>query len=164
MKKCILYSALLLLLISCQDIAKVTSPENLIERDKMENIIYDIALVNAARGFNVQQLKRNNVSPDTYVFEKHSIDSLQYAQSTVYYASDSENYKTMYQNVQKRVDALHQKLQAEEAVFQKQKDSIRTAEVKARRKRDSIRKAKGDTLNAPKVLRQRSSLSSSSEI
>ena len=164
MKKCIYYSALLILLISCQDIIKVTPPENLIERDKMENIIYDIALMNAARGFNVQQLKRNDVSPDRYVFEKHSIDSLQYAQSTVYYAADSEDYKTMYQNVQKRVEALHKELREEEAVFQKRKDSIRTAEIKARRKLDSIKKAKGDTLNAPKVLRQRPPLSNSAKI
>lgn len=164
MKNFVFYSFLILLLFSCQDIVQVTRPENLIEREKMEAIIYDIALMNAARGFNVQKLKRNNVSPERYVFDKHKIDSLQYAQSTVYYASDSEDYKIMYQNVQKRIDDIYEVLKEEEKVFQKQKDSIRTAEVKARRKRDSINRTKGDTLNTPTGPRQRPSLSSSSQI
>tara|TARA_R110001632_G_scaffold42120_2_gene106245 strand:+ start:3132 stop:3626 length:495 start_codon:yes stop_codon:yes gene_type:complete len=164
MKNFVFYSFLILLLFSCQDIVEVTRPENLIEREKMEEIIYDIALMNSARGFNVQKLKRNNVSPERYVFDKHNIDSLQYAQSTVYYASDSEDYKIMYQNVQKRIDDIYEVLKEEEKVFQKQKDSIRTAEVKARRKRDSINRTKGDTLNTPKGPRQRPSLSSSSQI
>tara|TARA_R110002051_G_scaffold68972_2_gene124165 strand:- start:1517 stop:2011 length:495 start_codon:yes stop_codon:yes gene_type:complete len=164
MKNAVFYCALVFLLLSCQDIVEVTPPENLIEREKMEDIIYDIALMNAARGFNVQKLKRNNVSPERYVFDKHNIDSLQYAKSTVFYASDSEDYKIMYQNVQKRIDTLYEVLKEEEKVFQKQKDSIRTAEVKVRRKLDSIKKAKGDTLNVPKGPRQRPSLSSSSQI
>lgn len=164
MKNFLIYSTLLLLTISCQDIVQVTPPENLIERDKMEDVIFDVAIVNAARGFNVQKLKRNNISPDTYIFEKHNIDSLQYAQSTVYYAADSEDYKNMYKNVQKRIDALHKELAAEEKAFQKQKDSIRTAEVIAKRKQDSIKRAKGDTLNVPKILRQRPNVSNSSEM
>jgi hypothetical protein len=150
--------------LSCQDIVQVSPPENLIERDQMEDIIFDVAMVNAARGFNVQRLKSNKISPDSYVFDKHNIDSLQYAQSTVYYAADSEDYKSMYRNVQTRLDTLYKRLQAEEALFQKKKDSVRTAEVLAKRKLDSIKKSKGDTLNTPKVLRQRPTLSSSSQI
>ncbi|WP_161555216.1 DUF4296 domain-containing protein [Dokdonia sinensis] len=141
---------LILLLASCQSIQKQEKPENFISKEKMEQILYDVAVVNAARGYNVQLLKRNNVSPDTYIFEKYNIDSLQYAQNTAYYATDIDDYKEMYIRVEKRINKLSDSLSIE---FEKQKqveDSLKKIKSIEVRKRDSIRKLNRDTLKSPK--------------
>ncbi len=165
MPKSLVYIVILsLVLLGCQNITPVQPPERLIPKQKMESIIYDIAVVNAARGFNVQRLKRYKVSPETYIFEKHKIDSLQFAQSTVYYAANAEEYKEMYLNVEARIESLRADFQAKENAFQRKKDSIRTAQVLARRKRDSIKRANGDTTRATKVQFKRPDISKSSQI
>ncbi len=89
--KPILYFLLACLAISCQDIQPVEKPVNLIEKATMQEIIYDIAIVNGARGYDMQKLSRYGVAPETYVFDKYDIDSLQYAQSVAYYSSDIES-------------------------------------------------------------------------
>ena len=37
--------------------------------------------------------RSNNVSPVTYIYEKHQIDSLQFAESNEYYAYDIKDYE-----------------------------------------------------------------------
>ncbi|MBE17006.1 MAG: hypothetical protein CL867_12225 [Cytophagaceae bacterium] len=164
MQRSLVYTAILsFFLLGCQNITPVQAPERLIPKQKMESIMYDIAIVNAARGLNVQRLKRYNVSPETYIFEKHNIDSLQFAQSTVYYAANSEEYKEMYLNIEARIEALRKDFQDKEDAFQRRKDSIRTAQVLARRKRDSIKRANGDTTKTTKVQFKRPDISKSAQ-
>jgi len=94
----------MLFVVGCQDIPDVEKPENLIERAKMEAIIYEMSILNGARGYDIQKLSKYDVKPETYIFEKFDIDSLQYAKSVSYYSSDIEAYKNMYLSIQKRID------------------------------------------------------------
>lgn len=81
----------------------IAKPEKLIDEDKMVNIIYDLALLEAMR--SQHQGQEAPINPREYIFKKYQIDSIQFAQSNHYYASDIGNYKKMYDKVSKRIEA-----------------------------------------------------------
>jgi hypothetical protein len=108
MKKYILlFIAITLTTVSCKD-EVVEKPKNLIERNKMVDIIYDLAILEAAKSqvSGVQTYPRAT----KFIKEKYKIDSLTFAQSTQYYASDLKEYKKMYDEVKERLNVESKKL------------------------------------------------------
>lgn len=104
MKKIILFLAVLVGSISCEKSA-VPMPDNLIAKDKMTDIMYDLSILEAMKYQNLSLLATYNVNPSQYIFKKYNIDSAQFAQSNIYYASNYTDYNEMYNDVIKRVDA-----------------------------------------------------------
>ena len=104
MKKIILFLALLTLLISCKD-ELVKKPERLIEKDVMLDVMYDLAVLEAIKYQNPVSLDTFKINPRDFIYKKYKIDSLQFAKSNVYYASDYEDYKLMFEQITKRLDA-----------------------------------------------------------
>ncbi len=104
MKKIILILALLTLLISCKD-EVVKKPERLIEKDVMIDIMYDLAVLEAIKYQNPVSLDTFKINPRDFIYKKYKVDSLQFAKSNVYYASDYEDYKLMFEQITKRLDA-----------------------------------------------------------
>lgn len=86
----------------------VEKPKNLIEKDKMKEIIYDLAILESARN----QTSTTHKYPKASVFlkEKYKVDSLTFAKSTQYYASDIKEYKKMYEEVKERLDKENKKM------------------------------------------------------
>ncbi|MEP0265277.1 DUF4296 domain-containing protein [Dokdonia sp.] len=153
--KSILYFLLVCVVISCQDIPSVEKPANLIERTTMQEIIYDVAIINGARGYDVQKLSKYGVTPETYIFDKYNIDSLQFAENVTYYSSDIESYKEMYLDIQKRVDEEFLHFDSIAKVEKKVKDSLRTEKAKSLRKKKDSLKSKGlDTIIGKKEKKQ----------
>ncbi|NBL66100.1 DUF4296 domain-containing protein [Flavobacterium sp. NST-5] len=108
MKK-ILLSIMVLFIISCKKEA-VPKPDNLIEMEQMEKILYDLSLLQALRSTSKPELDSAGIDPKTYVYQKYKIDSLQFANSNAYYAAkDLKKYERMYKRV-------NEKLQAEKKV------------------------------------------------
>ena len=104
MKKVLFLLSALLLLAGCRnDVIK--KPAKLIEEDKMTDIIYDLALLEAMRSQHQQGQQDIAINPKEYIYAKYHIDSLQFAESNHYYASDIGNYKKMYEKVAKRIEA-----------------------------------------------------------
>ena len=90
----------LLVFVGCT--TAVEKPKKLIEKDKMVDILYDIALLEAIKSQNVNggiSSKKSN----EFLFKKYKIDSLQWEENNKYYASDIEEYKKMYEEVKKRI-------------------------------------------------------------
>ena len=107
----------------------------------MEAIIYEISVLNGARSYDMKSLSKYDVNPETYIFEKFDIDSLQYANSVSYYASDIESYKEMYESIQKRVDLEFSNYDSLAKIEKKVKDSLRTLRAKEiQREKDSIKR------------------------
>jgi len=150
-----IYILFVFFVVSCQDIQPVEKPSNLIDRSTMKEILYEIAVVNAARGISIQKLSQYGVKPETYIFEKFAIDSVQFAESVSYYSSDIESYRDMYLDIQKRVDSEYNYQDSLAKIEKKVKDSIRTARARElQREKDSIKKAdsltgKKETLLSP---------------
>ena len=92
---------ILCLVFSCNNTLNQNNkpPENLISKEKMVDIIYDMTLINVAKGVNKSILENNGIIPEQYLFNKHSIDSMLFAKSNEYYSYDLKTYQTIYDNV-----------------------------------------------------------------
>ena len=101
MRKILTFFGFLFLLISCNDTV-VSEPKNLIDEDKMTNIIYDLALLEGIKSYNSSEFQSLKVND--YIYKKYKIDSLQFAKSTQFYASDVNKYQKMYEEVGKRIE------------------------------------------------------------
>ena len=101
MKK-ILTILLLSLIASCGN-NPVDKPEKLIDEDIMVDVFYDLALLEAIKAHSPATIQNGRAS-NKYIYKKYSIDSLQFAQSNRYYASDIKQYKKMYARVGKRLE------------------------------------------------------------
>ena len=104
MKKIIPYLAVLALFISCKDDV-IKKPERLIEKNVMLDVMYDLAVLEAIKYQNPASLDTFKINSREYIYKKYKIDSLQFAKSNVYYASDYEGYKLMFEQITKRLDA-----------------------------------------------------------
>jgi hypothetical protein len=114
MKKYILLFTLLILgVVSCKD-EIIPKPKNLIPKEKMEDIIYDLAILEAARTQNPSV--QNYIKPTEFIINKYKVDSLTFAKSTQYYASDIKEYKKMYDVVKYRLSNDNSKLTSKKAV------------------------------------------------
>lgn len=95
-------------------------PKNLIAKDKMSDIMYDLYILNAAKGVNRKLLELNGVMPMDYVYKKYAIDSLQFAESNTYYTYDTEVYTIIIEkvkaNLQKEKDFYEKLNEAEQKV------------------------------------------------
>lgn len=101
MKKAFIF---ILLLFSCKE-SVVPKPERLIAEETMEEIIYDLVLLEAIKNNQPMILENNGVNPYNYIYTKYQIDSLQWVQNNKYYASDVKSYKHMFDRVRKKIEA-----------------------------------------------------------
>lgn len=79
------------------------APEDLISKEKMSDILYDIALINSIDNSHPQVLKSKNIKVMDFVFKKYGIDSTQFVHSDMYYASVPVLYEEIYQAVEDRL-------------------------------------------------------------
>jgi uncharacterized protein DUF4296 len=93
----------MLLLVSCND-KPVEKPKNLIPEDKMVDIIYDLSLLEAIRISDPISIAQRKINPSTYIYKKYKVDSLQFAKSDRYYASDIDGYAKIYKRVETRLE------------------------------------------------------------
>lgn len=155
MKKIILFFIVLIVLIGCQkDLVK--EPKNIIEREKMVNIMYDLSLLEAMKVDNSTLLDSFKNNSNQYIFKKYKIDSVQFAQSNIYYAADYKEYEKMYNQVKVRLDNEKTKVTSmirtkakKEMLKEKAKkrlktkkeaDSIKRAKLKITKEKDSLNK------------------------
>jgi hypothetical protein len=107
MKKIIILGIALLAFACAKKV--VEKPDNLIGKDKMTNIIYDLAILEAMRSQKPIILEENGINQNTYIYKKYGIDSVQFAKSNQYYAADIVVYKQMYEEVAKRLESHRSK-------------------------------------------------------
>lgn len=97
---------MMLFFISCDKDFKAPEPEQLIEQNVMEDILYDIKLLKAAKSKNYRILKDNNVQVDAYIYDKYKLDSITLRENIAYYATASFKIsKEMEVNIKQRFEA-----------------------------------------------------------
>ncbi|MGV3695771.1 DUF4296 domain-containing protein [Flavobacterium sp.] len=101
MNKSIIIICCALFFMNCNN-GSVAKPDNLIERDKMTDILYDISLLEAIKAQNINGGLSSKTSSD-YIYKKYKIDSVQFVKSNKYYASDIAEYKKMVEEVKERI-------------------------------------------------------------
>lgn len=130
-----------LFVLTCKGNQHPEKPDNLISKDQMSNILYDLYIINAAKGVNRKLLENNGFVPETYVLTKYNIDSLQFANSNDYYAFDDEAYTVIIEKVKARLekekDAYEEIRDAEQESKKSRIDSLKQL---GNKKKDSIKK------------------------
>jgi len=104
MKKLLLL-LLSVMVFSCgKETGAVEKPARLLKEDEMENILYDLTMIQAIRSFQPQVLDNNKVDAQHYIYRKYKIDSLTFAQNNDWYANDPELYNNMLVKVNERIN------------------------------------------------------------
>jgi len=91
------YLLIIVLIIGCSE----NVPDNLIDKEKMENIIFDIMILNASSGFDLKVDK--NLLSDEFIYKKYNIDSLQFFESELYYSKNPRDHYEIYAKVKIRI-------------------------------------------------------------
>ena len=117
------------LLVSCQNVEEIKKPDNLIPEQKMVMVLTDLSILYSAKNYNRKILEETGLPLKTYLYEKHQIDSLQFAQSTEYYAKNYTQFKKIYNQVKLNLDKMKTDLEVVQAEEQCVEDSIRDAEA-----------------------------------
>jgi hypothetical protein len=131
----------ILALLGCKE-DLVKKPDRLIEKSKMMDIMYDLALLEAIKYQNPAVLDSNQIRPKQFIYKKYKIDSLQLAQNNRYYAADYKSYKVMFESVVKRIESEKKRANAIIKLEEKKK-KIKIAQLKkkrqlAKKSKDSI--------------------------
>ncbi len=127
MKKVI--AILLLLFISSCAEKLLDKPDNLIPKDKMVDILNDLAILNAAKSTNAAILRNHDIEPMQYIFTKFEIDSLQFVESDRYYASIPEEHEKIYIAVEAKLAKEEERL----SNAKKERDSLNRVKKEAER-------------------------------
>lgn len=127
MRKILSLLAIVILFVGCKK-EVVEEPDRLIEKGKMINIMYDLAILEASKFQNSAISEKYSNNPSEYIYKKYKVDSLQLAQSNIYYASNYIEYEEMFEKISKRIST--QKAQV---------DSIIKIEKKKQKKRDAFK-------------------------
>ncbi|WP_142784204.1 DUF4296 domain-containing protein [Changchengzhania lutea] len=101
------YLMIALLTTACYQFKEPKKPEDLISKSKMVAVLIDIKLIGSINGVNKRVIDQKGIDLMEYVFEKHQIDSLQFAKSNDYYAYYVKDYEAIYERVKDSLDVLH---------------------------------------------------------
>lgn len=88
----------------------VEKPENLIEKEVMVDILYELALIQSAESNNPIVFSQNEIKVNEMIYKKYNIDSASFAQSNRYYASDPHNYQKLFKKVSEKIAAQKEAL------------------------------------------------------
>lgn len=115
---------LIVILASCQSIERTPKPDNLIEEDKMVDILVELSLFDAAKRLNSNRVNVRSIEIQDFIYEKFNVDSTQLANSNAFYAENLKTYEPIFDSVQKRLERLKVELDTLKAIDDRKKDSI----------------------------------------
>lgn len=125
----------LLVLFACAE-EVIKKPDNLIPKDKMATILLDLSLLNATKTTARNKFEDSGIDVMEFLYNKYGIDSAQFAQSDLYYASNPLIYQEIYQSVTDKLDVAKKDL---EERSKRRSDSIRKANEAKTKKGDSVK-------------------------
>lgn len=104
MKKAI-YLSIVLAIFACSE-NPVKKPKVLLDEETMENIIFDVAILQAAKANSLDVLQANNIDSKNFIYKKYKIDSTIFHQNNRYYAGNIRKHKHMHKRVLARLEEL----------------------------------------------------------
>ena len=141
--KYFIFISCFIVLMSCNNSTKPEKPKNLITEDKMADILYDVFILNSAKGAAKSVLESKGLNPETYVFDKYGIDSLQFALSNNYYSYDIKTYENIITKVDTMISIDKRKYQARIDAELEQKE----------RERDSLKRLSDSLSGKNRILK-----------
>ncbi len=126
-------------MLACNKVDRPSKPDNLISEEKMSDILYEVFILNAAKGINKRIIEQHGIFPKEYIYKKFQMDSLQFALSNDYYSYDTKTYERIMEKLKQRIEAEQKKNDAVILKETKTKDSIKALRA---RSKDSFAKRK----------------------
>ena len=124
---------------SCTDKVTYEKPENLIGKEEMIDLLYDMHVVIGTSNIKNVHLEKNR-NYMSLVYEKYGVDSSRFASSNLYYTSNIEEYEEIYEEVERRLDTLKRFHQAFMDSISEDKTTDRNRVIQI--KKDSLQKTK----------------------
>ena len=145
-KRCLILSCIVFSLSGCYRFKAPDKPDNLIPEDKMVDVLIDAKLIGISNSRNRKIMQDSGINPDTYIYKKYGIDSLQFAQSNEYYSYYIDDYESIYNKIDDSLKTLLKSLKDEQERIKKEaaerrRDSLRQIRD-SKLKKDSIQKLK----------------------
>lgn len=149
------YIGILLVCLGCNS-ERPSKPDALIPKEEMSAILYDVYILNAAKGMNKSVLEKNGVFPQKYIYKKYGIDSLQFAMSNDYYAYDTEVYNDIVLKAKMKIEAEKNLYDSINKKEEKIKDSIKAQKLKLKDtiSRIQLKALKEDTIKSVKPAKK----------
>ena len=141
LKRISITSLLCVLVFARNGFERPEKPDDLMSKAQMADFLYDLYIINSAKGVNKSTLEKRGFNPESYVFEKYDIDSTRFAESNAYYTSDTEVYGAIIDEVKARLESDKERF---DEIMKKENDSIN-------KRRDSIRGLKNPIKKLNKV-------------
>ena len=85
-------------------------PDNLIEPEKMANILVDIELLRSIKSTNASDEYKESALGDLYLYKKYKVDSVQIVESKKYYSKYPKKYLAIYKSVEERLKLMKDSL------------------------------------------------------
>ena len=109
MRKYTILFLLTVLLAACKE--KLPKPSVLIQQDKMEEVLYDLAILYGIHGSGIYYRDSIDQTTVNAIYRKYGIDSLTFIENNNYYINLPEGvYLKMQEAVLKRLEAENQKV------------------------------------------------------
>jgi len=128
---------LCVLVFACNGFERPEKPDDLMSKAQMADFLYDLYIINSAKGVNKSTLEKRGFNPESFVFEKYDIDSTRFAESNAYYTSDTEVYGAIVDEVKARLESDKERF---DVIMKKENDSINKRKDSIKARRDSIKK------------------------
>lgn len=90
----------------------VPKPDHFLDAKQMEQLLYDLALLESIKNYDAQYLDSLQGTPQEYIYNKYGTDSIAIAQNMIYYASFPKIYDQIVHNVDTRLKEQRDSLQA----------------------------------------------------
>lgn len=90
----------------------VPKPDHFLDAKQMEQLLYDLALLESIKNYDAQYLDSLQGTPQEYIYNKYGTDSIAIAQNMIYYASFPKLYDEIVHNVDVRLKNERDSLQA----------------------------------------------------
>ena len=101
------YLILTLLLLACESKVNYKVPDDLIPKEQMIDLLYDMHLdLGTSNVQNINLEKNRNYM--SLVLDKYKIDSLRFASSNIYYVSNAKEYEEIFEEVEERLKELQE--------------------------------------------------------
>ena len=141
----------LVFMFACNDskIERPKKPSNLIKKDKMVQVLYDMAIITAAKGSHKRTIENKGIVPEQLIFKKHEIDSMQFVLSNEYYSYDIDTYEEIYEEVRRK---LSNERIIQDSLAKQERDKKRTSASDRKKKMDSISKPNSKPLRPLKKV------------
>ena len=112
-----IFYILFIFIFSCQSVEKVQKPDQLINEEKMVDILTDLAILRSAKDVNSNRLSKFIEEPFDHITRKYNIDSLTLEKNIEYYNFQFNKNLSIYRRVEENIAKKKAKLDSIEKVM-----------------------------------------------